>query len=97
MVETFISNLYSILGALALACIGGYIAWRNNFKSRRAAACAAFRSSVLAALEGLYLCPLIGLRTLCGLTRRSAQYSQDFRLLLPSSALLSPVVSPQGI
>ena len=38
MVETVISNLYSILGALALACIGGYIAWRNNFKSRRAAA-----------------------------------------------------------
>lgn len=37
-----------------MACFGGYIAWRNNVKSRRAEACSIFRSAVLAELGSIY-------------------------------------------
>jgi hypothetical protein len=57
MIEAILTNLYSVLSAILLACFGGYIVWRNNFKSRRAQACASFRAAVLAALEGLYPVP----------------------------------------
>lgn len=76
-----------MLGALALASVGGYIAWRNNFKSRRATACAAFRSFVLAALEGLYPVP----------SSWPKDTSQNFRLLLPSIALFSPGIAAKDL
>lgn len=42
MIDAFFSNPYNVIGIILLTCLGGYIAWRNAFKSRHAAACAAF-------------------------------------------------------
>ena len=57
MIEAFFTNLYAVFAAVLLACFVGYVAWRNNFKSRRAAACNAFRSAVLAELGAIYPTP----------------------------------------
>ena len=46
MIEAFLTNLYAIIGALLLASFVGYVQWRNNFKVRRAAACATFRAAL---------------------------------------------------
>lgn len=53
-----ITNWLAILGAILLACFGAYLAWRNGYKARRAAAAAKFRASVLSALQGLYPLPV---------------------------------------
>jgi hypothetical protein len=50
----------TIPGLLLVAAVTAYFLWRNNFKSRRAAAAQKFRSSVLRALAGLYRCQSIG-------------------------------------
>lgn len=42
MIEAFSSNVYNIIGAVLLACLGGYLVWRNGFKSRHADACSTF-------------------------------------------------------
>jgi hypothetical protein len=47
-------NPYAAIGAVLLACFVGYITWRNNFKSRRAAACAIFCSAILKELGSIY-------------------------------------------
>ena len=54
MIEQFLENPYQILGAVLLASFVGYVTWRNNFKNRRAAACATFRSAVLKELGSVY-------------------------------------------
>ncbi len=53
MIEAFLTKPYAVLGAIVLLCFGGYIAWRDNFKYRRAQACTFFCAAVLATLEGL--------------------------------------------
>ena len=50
MLESFNANPFTVLGAVLLAAFAGYIAWRNNFKTRQANAAAAFRASVHAAI-----------------------------------------------
>jgi len=57
MIEAFFANPNAVIGSVLLACFGGYIVWRNNFKSRRAAACADFRSAILAQLGAIYPTP----------------------------------------
>lgn len=54
MIEYFLANPYTVLGPVLLASFVGYITWRNNYKSRRAAACLAFRSAILAELGSIY-------------------------------------------
>ena len=49
-----IDTIFPYLWAILLASFVGYIAWRNNFKVRRANACIAFRSAVLAELGSIY-------------------------------------------
>jgi hypothetical protein len=50
MLEAFFANQFAVFAAILLASFGGYIAWRNNLKSRQALAAAAFRTSILAAV-----------------------------------------------
>ena len=59
MIEVFFSSLYSIIGAILLASFVGYVSWRNNFKVRRANACAVFRSAVLSELGLIYPKPAV--------------------------------------
>jgi hypothetical protein len=54
MLDTIINNFWTIAAAVLSFVFVGYITWRNNFKTRRAAACAAFRSAVLAELGSIY-------------------------------------------
>lgn len=54
MIDALFENLYAVVGTRLLAAFVGYVAWRNNFKSRRAAACAAFRALILAELSSIY-------------------------------------------
>ena len=54
MLNWVLDNPWVVLGPVLLAAFGGYVAYRNNFKSRRAAACASFRANVTNALSGLY-------------------------------------------
>jgi hypothetical protein len=58
MIEYFLANPYVVFGSILIACFVGYIAWRNNVKSRRADACSKFRASVLSALDGFYPIPV---------------------------------------
>ena len=58
LIEWIIEYKRAIVGSVLLACLGSYLAWRNNRKSRYAAACGKFRSSVLNALLGLYPSPV---------------------------------------
>lgn len=51
-------NIWLIAGSFFSAAVVAHFLWRNNFKSRRAAACSAFRSAVLTALNGLYPYPV---------------------------------------
>src|SRR3989338_1766810 len=46
MIEAFLANPYSVIGALLLAAFVGHIQWRNGYKVRRAAACATFRATI---------------------------------------------------
>lgn len=57
MLDALLENQYFVLGALLLACFVGYVTWRNNFKSRHAAACNVFRSAILTELGALYPTP----------------------------------------
>jgi len=57
MVEAFFTNPYAVIGSILLACFVGYIGWRNNYKSRRAAACYTFRSAFLSELGTIYPTP----------------------------------------
>jgi hypothetical protein len=59
MIEVFFSSLYSIIGAILLASFVGYVSWRNNFKVRRANACAVFRSAVLSELGLIHPKPAV--------------------------------------
>ena len=52
--EMIFNNIYSILGAVALASFGGYITYRNNMKNRTAEAAIKCRNRILVELEGLY-------------------------------------------
>lgn len=54
MVEFLFANFYGICGAILAACFGAYLVWRNGYKSRRATACAIFRSAVLVELGSIY-------------------------------------------
>jgi hypothetical protein len=47
-------NIVYFAGAFLAAALTAHYVWRNNFKSRHAAACAAFRSDVLAELGSVY-------------------------------------------
>ncbi|NYG32573.1 hypothetical protein HZU83_20515 [Sphaerotilus montanus] len=58
VIQIIESNWPAILGAILLACFGAYLAWRNGYKARRAAAAAKFRAAVLTALQGLYPVPV---------------------------------------
>ncbi len=58
VIQTIDSNWPAILGAFLLACFGAYLAWRNGYKARRAAAAAKFRGAVLTSLQGLYPVPV---------------------------------------
>jgi hypothetical protein len=57
-VEEFLKSVsehvIGISSSLLVAALGAHLVWRNNFKTRRANACAVFRSTVLATLSGLY-------------------------------------------
>lgn len=52
--KIIIDNIYSILGAILLACFIGYITYRNNRKNRVAEASIKFRGKILTELKGLY-------------------------------------------
>ena len=54
MVEIIIKNFYVIAGGILPIAFGGYMAYRNNKKNRRAEASMRFSNKVLAELEGLY-------------------------------------------
>ena len=45
MIEAFFSSLYSVAGAVLLACFVAYLAWRNGHKVRVAVAAATFRAA----------------------------------------------------
>lgn len=47
-------NIVAIFGSLLVAALGAHFVWRNNFKTRRANACATFRAAVLAELGSVY-------------------------------------------
>jgi hypothetical protein len=47
-------NIVYVAAAFLAAALTAHFVWRNNFKSRRAAACAAFRSDILAELGSVY-------------------------------------------
>jgi len=57
MLERLSENPWPVFGAIALASFVGYVAWRNNFKIRRAQASQSFRSVILCKLAGLYPIP----------------------------------------
>jgi hypothetical protein len=58
LVYLVVEHWAGILGTVLLACLGAYLARRNEFKSRKAAAAAKFRASVLETLTGLYPLPV---------------------------------------
>lgn len=49
-----VENFAIIATILLTAAVGAHFLWRNNFKTRRANACVAFRYAVLAELGSLY-------------------------------------------
>ena len=49
-----VENFATLATVLLTAAVGAYFLWRNNFKTRRANACAAFRSSVFTELGSIY-------------------------------------------
>jgi len=49
-----VENFAAIATILLTAALGAHFLWRNNLKTRRANACAAFRSAVLAELGSIY-------------------------------------------
>ncbi len=55
--EFIVQHSWTIAGSILGFAFVGWIAWRNNFKSRRALACSVFRSAVHEALAGLYPIP----------------------------------------
>ena len=57
MTESLLSNPLILTVPLLVAAFAGHVAYRNNFKSRHAAACAAFRSTVTGKLSSLYPLP----------------------------------------
>jgi hypothetical protein len=46
LIANIINNFTSITVPLIMAAFVAYLAWRNNFKVRRAIACAAFRAAI---------------------------------------------------
>jgi hypothetical protein len=58
LTESLLSNPLLLAVPLVVAAFAGYVAYRNNFKSRHAAACAAFRSAVTGKLSSLYPLPV---------------------------------------
>jgi hypothetical protein len=54
LLETISEKFVGLAGPFLLAALTAHFVWRNNFKSRRAAACAAFRSAVLVELGSVY-------------------------------------------
>lgn len=46
MIEAFFANPYAVIGAVLLACFGGYVAYRANRKGRIAEAAATFRAAI---------------------------------------------------
>ena len=58
MVESLLSNPLLLAVPLIVAAFAGYVAYRNNFKSRHAAACLTFRSTITSKLSSLYPLPV---------------------------------------
>jgi hypothetical protein len=56
--ETLAANWAAILGAVLLASFAAYLARRNGYKARKAAAAMKFRTAVLNVLSGLYPVPV---------------------------------------
>lgn len=54
LIELILKNFNNIVGTILVVVLTAYFLWRNNFKSRRAAACAAFRAAILAELGSVY-------------------------------------------
>ncbi|MCL4316520.1 MAG: hypothetical protein M1527_06765, partial [Gammaproteobacteria bacterium] len=46
LINFAIDNFYGIATVLLTAAVGAYFLWRNNYKTRRANACAAFRAAI---------------------------------------------------
>jgi hypothetical protein len=80
MLDTIINNFWAIAAVVLGSAFAGYVAWRNSFKSRRAAACSAYRSAVLGALNGLYPHP-------SNWPRDGMAIDQIFRAAFPSLQL----------
>ena len=57
LLERLLKYDTAIAGAVLAGAFTAYLVWRNNRKSRYAAACEKFRSAVYAALIGLYPIP----------------------------------------
>ncbi|HAI94419.1 MAG TPA: hypothetical protein DCM36_06850 [Xanthomonadaceae bacterium] len=57
MLDWLPQNPWLVAAPILLAAFGEYIAYRNNYKSRRAAAGAQFRAAITNALTGLYPLP----------------------------------------
>ncbi|HEX8777803.1 MAG TPA: hypothetical protein VF738_06760, partial [Rhodanobacter sp.] len=57
MLDWLTENPWVVAAPIMLAAFGGYITYRNNYKSRRAAASVQFRAAVTNALIGLYPLP----------------------------------------
>lgn len=58
LVELFYEHFVPVAGSLLTAALGAHLVWRNNFKTRRANACAAFRAAILNELGSLYPNPV---------------------------------------
>lgn len=57
MLDSLLENPWIAAAPIMLAALVGYIAYRNNYKSRRATAGDQFRAAVTNALTGLYPLP----------------------------------------